>query len=243
MPDYSGSFSGSFQGTISGSLLGSGILSSSTQVDFTSIPNRPAQSQYITPFQSNQIRAFTEFKQGSVSTPGTFPYFSASIQDTISSIQVDTALFSSSIAGRTTTLEAQITYLTGGTSSADWVAITNKPLGLVSSSAQISLFGFISSSVQIASEISGAFTSLSASIASRFDLLGGVGGIFALTGSFYSTTNNIQITGSLSVSSGSFEGFKVDSVGRTIIGDSSNLNLQPTNGGIIYSGSLFYFGL
>lgn len=103
--------------------------------------------------------------------------------------------------------------------------------------------GTLSSSAQIASEISGAFTSLSASIASRFDLLGGVGGIFALTGSFYSTTNNIQITGSLSVSSGSFEGFKVDSVGRTIIGDSSNLNLQPTNGGIIYSGSLFYFGL
>lgn len=103
--------------------------------------------------------------------------------------------------------------------------------------------GTLSSSAQIASEISGAFTSLSASIASRFDLLGGLGGIFALTGSFYSTTNNIQITGSLSVSSGSFEGFKVDSVGRTIIGDSSNLNLQPTNGGIIYSGSLFYFGL
>lgn len=103
--------------------------------------------------------------------------------------------------------------------------------------------GTLSSSAQIASEISGAFTSLSASIASRFDLLGGLGGIFALTGSFYSTTNNIQITGSLSVSSGSFEGFKVDSVGRTIIGDSSNLNLQPTNGGIIYSGSLFYFGV
>lgn len=103
--------------------------------------------------------------------------------------------------------------------------------------------GTLSSSAQIASEISGAFTSLSASIASRFDLLGGLGGIFALTGSFYSTTNNIQITGSLSVSSGSFEGFKVDSVGRTIIGDSSNLNLQPIDGGIIYSGSLFYFGL
>ena len=103
--------------------------------------------------------------------------------------------------------------------------------------------GTLSSSAQIATDISGAFTSLSASIASRFDLLGGLGGIFALTGSFYSTTNNIQITGSLSVSSGSFEGFKVDSVGRTIIGDSSNLNLQPTNGGIIYSGSLFYFGV
>lgn len=103
--------------------------------------------------------------------------------------------------------------------------------------------GTLSSSAQIASDISGAFTSLSASIASRLDTLGGVGGIFALTGSFYSTTNNIQITGSLSVSSGSFEGFKVDSVGRAIIGDSSNLNLQPIEGSIIYSGSSFYFGI
>ena len=103
--------------------------------------------------------------------------------------------------------------------------------------------GTLSSSAQIATDISGAFTSLSASIASRLDTLGGVGGIFALTGSFYSTTNNIQITGSLSVSSGSFEGLKVDSVGRTIIGDSSNLNLEAIEGGIIYSGSTFYFGL
>jgi hypothetical protein len=103
--------------------------------------------------------------------------------------------------------------------------------------------GTISSSAQIASDISGAFVSLSSSIASRFDTLGGVGGIFTLTGSFYSTTNNIQITGSLSVSSGSFEGFKVDNVGRTIIGDSSNLNLQPIEGGILYSGSMFYLGM
>jgi len=103
--------------------------------------------------------------------------------------------------------------------------------------------GTLSSSAQIASDISGAFVSLSSSIASRLDTLGGVGGIFTLTGSFYSTTNNIQITGSLSVSSGSFEGLKVDSVGRTIIGDSSNLNLQPIEGGIIYSGSSFYLGL
>jgi hypothetical protein len=106
-----------------------------------------------------------------------------------------------------------------------------------------SVAGTISSSAQIASDISGAFVSLSSSIASRFDTLGGVGGIFALTGSFYSTTNNIQITGSLSVSSGSFEGFKVDNVGRTIIGDSSNLNLQPIEGGILYSSSLFYLGM
>jgi hypothetical protein len=108
MPDYSGSFSGSFQGTISGSLLGSGILSSSTQIDFTSIPNKPAQNQYITPFQSNQIRALTEFKQGSVLTPGTFPYFSASIQDRVLSVSQDVTSLSSSILTTVSNLSSSI---------------------------------------------------------------------------------------------------------------------------------------
>jgi hypothetical protein len=109
--------------------------------------------------------------------------------------------------------------------------------------SQVNGLNSVTSSYALKTDISGAFTSLSASIASRFDTLGGIGGIFSLTGSFYSTTNNVQITGSLSVSSGSFEGLKVDSVGRTIIGDSSNLNLEAIEGGIIYSGSSFYFGL
>jgi hypothetical protein len=108
MPDYSGSFSGSFQGTISGSLLGSGILSSSTQIDFTSIPNKPAQNQYITPFQSNQIRALTEFKQGSVLTPGTFPYFSASMQDRVVSVSQNVTTLSSSILTTVSNLSSSI---------------------------------------------------------------------------------------------------------------------------------------
>lgn len=108
MPDYSGSFSGSFQGTISGSLLGSGILSSSTQIDFTSIPNKPAQNQYITPFQSNQIRALTEFKQGNVLTPGTFPYFSASMQDRVVSVSQNVTTLSSSILTTVSNLSSSI---------------------------------------------------------------------------------------------------------------------------------------
>jgi hypothetical protein len=123
--------------------------------------------------------------------------------------------------------------------------ITNLP-NLISSSAQIALLGagILSSSAQIASQISGAFTSLSSSFASRIAALeagsGGGSGIFALTGSFYSTTNNLQITGSLSVGSGSFKAFEVDSDGFVVLGDvDKDLNNAPV-GTIAYSGSSFY---
>ena len=124
--------------------------------------------------------------------------------------------------------------------------ITNLP-NLISSSEQIALLGvgILSSSAQIASQISGAFTSLSSSLASRIAALeaaspGGGSGIFALTGSFYSTTNNLQITGSLSVGSGSFKAFEVDSDGFVVLGDvDKDLNNAPV-GTIAYSGSSFY---
>ena len=103
--------------------------------------------------------------------------------------------------------------------------------------------GLLSSSIQIANDISGAFTSLSSSFASRITTLEGAGGgngIFTLTGSFYSTTNNIQITGSLSVGSGSFKSFEVNSDGFIILGDmDKDLNNAP-EGTIAYSGSSFY---
>jgi hypothetical protein len=103
--------------------------------------------------------------------------------------------------------------------------------------------GLLSSSFQIANDISGAFTSLSSSFASRITALEGAGGgngIFTLTGSFYSTTNNIQITGSLSVGSGSFKSFEVDSDGFVVLGDmDKDLNNAPV-GTIAYSGSSFY---
>jgi hypothetical protein len=122
--------------------------------------------------------------------------------------------------------------------------ITNLP-NLISSSTQIALLGagILSSSTQIASDISGAFTSLSSSFASRITALEGAGGgngIFTLTGSFYSTTNNIQITGSLSVGSASFKAFEIDSDGFIILGDmDKDLNNAP-EGTIAYSGSSFY---
>jgi hypothetical protein len=131
-------------------------------------------------------------------------------------------------------------------SSLNYNFITNLP-NLISSSEQIALLGvgILSSSAQIANDISGAFTSLSSSFQSRITALevGGVSGIFALTGSFYSTTNNIQITGSLSVGSGSFKAFEVNSDGFVVLGDTSIVNKDLNNapeGTIAYSGSSFY---
>ena len=119
--------------------------------------------------------------------------------------------------------------------------ITNLP-NLISSSTQIALLGagLLSSSAQIASQISGSFTSLSASFAARLDSLNVGGGIFQLTGSSYNTTNNIQITGSLSVGSGSFKSFEVNSDGFVVLGDmDKDLNTAPI-GTVVYSGSNFY---
>jgi len=102
--------------------------------------------------------------------------------------------------------------------------------------------GLLSSSFQIATDISGAFTSLSSSFQSRINSLevGGGSSIFKLTGSFYSTTNNIQITGSLSVGSGSFKSFEVNSDGFVVLGDmNKDLNNAPI-GTIAYSASSFY---
>ena len=102
--------------------------------------------------------------------------------------------------------------------------------------------GLLSSSFQIATDISGAFTSLSSSFQSRINSLevGGGSSIFKLTGSFYSTTNNIQITGSLSISSGSFKSFEVNSDGFVVLGDmNKDLNNAPI-GTIAYSASSFY---
>jgi hypothetical protein len=118
--------------------------------------------------------------------------------------------------------------------------ITNLP-NLISSSVQIAALGagLLSSSAQISSQISGAFTSLSASFAARLDSLSVGGGIFQLTGSSYNTTNNIQITGSFSVGTTSFKGFEVNTDGFVVLGNKADATTAPA-GTIVYSGSDFY---
>ena len=185
----------------------------------------------------------------------------------VSSITAETYIISSSVSFITTSFSSGSTrfgdtlndthiftgsvFVTGSINAVSFEGnlnynyLTNLP-NLISSSTQIALLGagIISASAQIASDISGAFTSLSSSFASRIAALeagsGGGSGIFTLTGSFYSTTNNLQITGSLSVGSGSFKSFEVDSDGFVVLGDmDKDLNNAPV-GTIAYSGSDFY---
>lgn len=63
--DYTGSFSGSFTGDLTST---NGVVSSSAQVNYSQIQNKPTT---ITPFQANQIAANTYFREnasGSIST-------------------------------------------------------------------------------------------------------------------------------------------------------------------------------
>jgi hypothetical protein len=115
MADYTGSFSGSFQGTISGSLLGSGIVSGSPQIDFNIIANKPTTIQ---PFQANSIISNNRFREV------TYPAISASTST------------------RLTTVEANVTTLSGQIQAAVSGTV---PSGTISESAQIAALGYLTS--------------------------------------------------------------------------------------------------
>ena len=248
-------------GIVSGSTqiaaLGVGIVSGSTQIDFNSIVNKPTTIQ---PFQTNAIISNNRFREV------TYPAISAStstrfttIESSISTLsgQVQAAV-SGTVPPGTISGSTQITTLgfvnsTQTSSMSVLSALTASFISstFISASAAASGFGtalfpsgLLSSSFQIASNISGAFTSISSSFQNRISSLE-VGGssIFKLTGSFFSTTNNIQITGSLSISSGSFKSFEVNSDGFVVLGDTNVVNKDLNNapiGTIAYSASSFY---
>jgi len=234
-----------------------------------------ATASYIDPTFISASAAAAGFGSGGSTIPAGTVSSSAQVvqnlvgQDVVvSSITAETYIVSSSVSYITTSFSSGSTkfgddlndthtftgslLLTGSITANTFIGnlnydyLTNLP-NLISSSAQIALLGagILSSSAQIASQISGAFTSLSSSLASRITALeaagpGGGSGIFALTGSFYSTTNNLQITGSLSVGSNSFKAFEVDADGFVVLGESDkDLNTAPV-GTIVYSGSGFY---
>ena len=71
----------------------------------------------------------------------------------------------------------------------------------VSANEVITAKTLVSSSAQIATQISGAFTAASGGFSSRVTTLEGAGGggsgIFTATGSIYSTSNDLRITGSV----------------------------------------------
>ena len=165
MPDYTGSFSGSF----SGSFLGNG--SNITNINYNSLSNKPTT---VTPFQGNSILANSAFRSN----------FNTNVK-----ARLDAESVISSSAQLTTEFDARYGNEIGDnllSGSVDFSNLTNKPSGLVSASSQVTItesqisnlknyltalpnVGIISGSSQIASDISGSITALSASIGTRFE--------------------------------------------------------------------------
>ena len=117
-----------------------------------------------------------------------------SSQNTTNNLQITGSLtVSSSIVDFT-----KATTISGSTFSGSFVGDGSGLTNIVAS-------GTISSSAQIATDISGSFTAPSASFSTRVTTLeasggGGGSGIFVATGSSQNTTNDLQITGSLIIS-------------------------------------------
>jgi hypothetical protein len=165
VPDYTGSFSGSF----SGSFLGNG--SNITNINYNSLSNKPTT---VTPFQGNSILANSAFRSN----------FNTNVK-----ARLDAESVISSSAQLTTEFDARYGNEIGDnllSGSVDFSNLTNKPSGLVSASSQVTItesqisnlknyltalpnVGIISGSSQIASDISGSITALSASIGTRFE--------------------------------------------------------------------------
>jgi hypothetical protein len=107
--DYTGSFSGSFFGDITASngvvssssqvtqLLPGGVVSSSAQVDYRNLQNKPTT---ISAFQRNSITANNHFRET------TYPTDSASFDSRIDAIQSGNSTDSASFANRISTLES-----------------------------------------------------------------------------------------------------------------------------------------
>ena len=110
----------------------------------------------------------------------------------------------SSLNTFTASIQTEVNSLTNATSS----YLTSVPSGTISGSQQVTDLGFITSvpsgtvsgSTQITNVIDDTY--ISASAASSGFGAGGGGGIFTQVGSDYETTNNLRITGSLSVGDG-----------------------------------------
>lgn len=148
-----------------------------------------------------------------------------------------TGSFSHLVGNSPITIGSSVTFtqaITGSVFSGSFVGDASGLSGVVAD-------GTLSSSAQIATEISGAFTAASGGFSTRISTLessGGGSGIFNPTGSVYATTNDLQITGSLIVDNGGSNTFIVDGSGSTIfeIRGSEGTLFQITDS---LSGSLF----
>ena len=177
--DYTGSFSGSFYGDITSS---NGVISSSAQVSYTQIKNKPTT---ISAFQKNSIVANSNFREN------THPIVSASFDSRITTLD-----------GRIGTLESSVDE-TG--SDAQQLTLAGQTLSISNGNSVTLPMG------------------------------GGGGGGSSLwnTGSqdpasftYYQTSNNLQLTGSLRVSggvTGSIDWSNVDNVPSGIVSQSGGI--------------------
>jgi len=187
---------------------------------------------------------------------------SASINNFTSSYQTDSSSFDSridSIESTTSTNSSAITQLQSNTSSyisstsqlTDSGFLTSSNSSIVSSSGQIAAFGFItsasvavpagtiSSSAQISSlgYITGSAEGTISSSQQLLDLGFSADdvGVFIETGSFFATTNDLQVTGSFkvsgSVAANSF--ISTNGTGQPTLSSNSNLILSASDAVII----------
>jgi len=197
MADYTGSFSGSFEGTFIGGVisssaqiaeLGVGIVSSSSQIDFNSLSNKPTT---ISPFQANSITSNNRFRET------TYPAASSSLSTRLTYVEGEVGAFiSGNVSPGTVSSSAQIAdlgYLTSasaaalGFGSGGGTTTDISALNLFTASAQTSIdalnaatssyltevpAGTVSSSTQITNVITDAYISASAA-ASGFGAGGG----------------------------------------------------------------------
>ena len=125
--DYTGSFSGSFTGDLTST---NGVVSSSAQVNYSQIQNKPTT---ITPFQANQIAANTYFREnasGSISTrlTGLEAFSSSFIDNTGSDAQTLTLTgFNLSISDGNTVNLAALAAGAGAGGSSIWSTGSQDP--------------------------------------------------------------------------------------------------------------------
>lgn len=213
--DYTGSFSGSFTGELTST---NGVISSSAQVSYTQIKNKPTT---ISAFQANSILANTNFRQS------TYTNFSSSVAEQIVDATQTLGLVGTTLSitnGNSVSL-ANLGAAAGGSSI--WSSGSQDPetYTYLESTNNLQLTGsfYVSGGVSGSSLWLDGIGDVSASIAEA---------IAASVGSVFPYVGDAQITGSL----------KLTDVLK--VGDFSSTTLPIVEAGMIaYSASNFYFGI
>ena len=217
--DYTGSFSGSFTGELTST---NGVISSSAQVSYTQIKNKPTT---ISAFQANSILANTNFRQN------TYTNFSSSVASEI----VD-ATQTLTLNGATLTISngnsVSLSNLGVGGGSSIWGTGSQDPetYTYLESSNNLQLTG----SLRVSGGITGSLFGTAATASYISDTF--ISASAARSGfgqsSIFPYVGDAQITGSL----------KITDVLK--VGNFSSTTLPTVEAGMIaYSGSNFYFGI